>query len=223
MRALLILVAGCSSSSALEVKLRDDACRDPAWETIAFDITAKRAGSLEIDVVDRWDPKQPLETLMGPDDIRFALTRIERDRIEAGKPLSVMWAFANGSHGDEPQGSACKEHREAHRDRHWLLSSAMCTREISRVGTSGSSSSLFEASCRASQGFRPQRFVRKIEGGLAAGRWQWIAAWVWVPDGARVQFHADGDSWAFTVDGTRFTPEDSPYPAWTLRAILETE
>ncbi|MEM6996936.1 MAG: hypothetical protein AAF721_40915, partial [Myxococcota bacterium] len=196
----LMLAVGCKRASPdaaegtaadagprdLELVAAQDPCPSAAgWESVAVAVNTRVAGTLEIEAVDRWDPQQDLQRLMGPDDVRYALAVIANERVAANTTTIAHWAFGDGTAGVQPEDSdGCRPLRQGHAE---LLRTyedrRMCTREVATVGRSGSASSLFDASCFADRGHTPHRFARTLPAAGDPGRWHWIAAWVWAPPG----------------------------------------
>ncbi len=197
----------------------------PGWETVSITLDSRLVGKLEVEVVDRWDPNKNLKRLMGPNDVRYALARVANEQVSAGSSTTVHWAFGNGMPAPQPEDSdACRPLHSAYPDlQRDYEDPKMCTREVAGVGSSGSASSLFAPSCFTERGFVPHRLERELPAAGAAGRWHWIAAWVWAPPSAKVTLSETADGWTAEIGGKTLSPATSSWPAWTLRAKLDVE
>jgi hypothetical protein len=188
---------------------------------VELELTAQEAGTVELEVVDRWDVSKDVQQLMGPRDIRYQLTTVGTETLAAGQRVSASWSF-----GREPPpavfpADGCKDLARSHSDqtRDWQ-STRTFTRESSEFGRRRSSGSLFTASCGDDRTWRPRTLRRKSPISVERGRWAWIAAWVWAPPGMEVELREEGAAWSYAVGGDRREPTSERYPAWTLRAKL---
>lgn len=208
------------TAAALEIVAEDPGCTTSGWQHVAYRVQAREAGTLEIEVVDRWPVELDLESLMGPDDIRYLLAGVAKESVAAGESVSFSWGFAV-----DPPAAASPDLCPSLADEHSMAISAwqdpmMCTREAARVGRSGSSSSLFEASCRSDAGFRP--IVARRAGPIHAKRGEWVplVAWVWASPKSTIEIRESDGVYAVTIDERSISTRDGAYPIWTLRAKL---
>jgi hypothetical protein len=208
------------AAAALEIVAEDPGCATAGWQHVAYRAQASEAGTLEIEVVDRWPIELDLKTLMGPDDIRYLLAGVAKESVAAGESVSFSWGFAV-----DPPAAASPDLCPSLAGEHGMAIAAwqdpmMCTRETARVGRSGSSSSLFEASCRSDVGFRP--IMARRAGPIHAKRGEWVplAAWVWASPKSTIEIRESDGVYTVTIDERSISTRDGAYPIWTLRAKL---
>ncbi|NUP14255.1 MAG: hypothetical protein HOW73_50110 [Polyangiaceae bacterium] len=195
-------------------------CPTTGWEHVERTVTANEAGTLEIEVVDRWDPAKDVTSLMGPGSVRHLVATLGREELTAGQTVDVKWAFGSEAPSPAPPPGLCPSFARHHSDLLQAWSDpAMCTRETGNLGTAGSSSSLFLSSCGGRE-WRVYGVQRKSPIAMSRDRWTWIAGWVWAYPGMKVEPFRTESSWAYEVEGQRHDPTTGIYPAWTLRAKL---
>jgi hypothetical protein len=216
-------LAGCHRSGDLRVAAvaSHESCSRAGWAHVAFEGHASRAGRLEVDVVDRIAIAGDEYGPMTANETRPLLATVDRSAIRADETIPFEWSFASEPPPPAPPPDLCKDLADDYSIvvQNWQ-DPRMCTREVSKMGPAGGSTSLFEPSCFAHRGWRPRQLTRAEPADAALGEWVWLAAWVWAPPDAKVVLTASGNSWSYTVDGVASSIEDDTYPAWTLRARL---